>query len=105
MNTAAIKSALSFKANNDEMLVVDKFELTAPKTREVAAVIKAFELKGKTLIVLTDDNADVVRAAANIPDVKTINASLINVYDLVASGKCVFTKEAVEKIEEAYAND
>lgn len=97
----ALLSALSQKIRQDEFIVVDEFQVKEAKTKEVANILKALELNKKTLLVVAEDNKDLLRASRNIADLQVINADLINVYDVVRSNKCVVTKAAAEKIEEA----
>ena len=97
----ALLSALSQKIRQDEFVVVDEFKVKEAKTKEVANILKALELNKKTLFVVAEDNKDLLRASRNIADLQVINADLINVYDVVRSNKCVVTKAAAEKIEEA----
>ncbi len=101
MRREAIKSALSKKLTDNEIIVLDQFALTAPKTREVAAILKNFGLDKSTLIVVKDE-AEVAVAARNIERVTTVNSDLINVYDVVANSKCLMTEAAIRVIEEAY---
>lgn len=101
MRREAIKSALSKKLTDNEIIVLDQFALTAPKTREVAAILKNFGLDKSTLIVVKDE-AEVAVAARNIERVTTVNSDLINVYDVVANSKCLMTEAAIRAIEEAY---
>lgn len=102
MNDGAMRSALSEKVRSGEFVVVDKIELDAPKTKLMVEVLKALDVNKRALIVLTGDT-DVRRAAGNIEGVTVAEASLINVYDVVANGKIVLTEAAVKSIEEAYA--
>lgn len=97
----AICSALSEKLRGDELKIVDEIKIE-PKTKQMAQVLSDLKLDKRVLIVVTDADEAVVRAAKNIPGVSTLNSSLINVYDVVANAKCVMTKEAAKKIEEAY---
>ena len=97
----ALLSALSQKIRQDEFIVVDEFKVKEAKTKEAANILKALELNKKTLLVVAEDNKDLLRASRNIADLQVINADLINVYDVVRSNKCVVTKAAAEKIEEA----
>ena len=97
----ALLSAFSQKIRQDEFIVVDEFKVKEAKTKEVANILKALELNKKTLLVVAEDNKDLLRASRNIADLQVINADLINVYDVVRSNKCVVTKAAAEKIEEA----
>ena len=82
---------------------MDDFKLNEAKTKEVAGVLKAFNLEKKTLIVTAEYAADIVRAAKNIPTVTTTFVELLNVYELVANGKCLITVDALKKLEEVYA--
>lgn len=100
MKTAALKSALSQKVRQDEFIVIEDFALPEAKTKFMAAILKNFELKGKTLLILPDNNQTIIRAARNIEGVSITQSDLINVYDLVRNGKCIITKEAVRKLEE-----
>lgn len=108
MKLAAIKSALSAKAAAAEMIILDEFVLSAVKTKEVVNVLNNFSLNKKVLLVVAggDANRESIKAmnlaSRNIPNVTLITSDLINVYDVVAHGKCLITKEAVAKIEEAY---
>ena len=97
----AICSALSEKLRNNELTVVDKIDIQ-PKTKEMVKVLTALKLDKRVLVVVTPEDGAVVRAANNIPGVSTLSCNQINVYDLVANAKCVFTQAAVKNIEEAY---
>lgn len=98
----AIVSALSGKLADGNLVVVDEIKLQAAKTKEMAAVMKALAIEKRALLVVTEADAAVVRAARNLPGVITVPAALINVYDVMANEKLVMTKAAVEKVEEAY---
>jgi large subunit ribosomal protein L4 len=100
---AAIKSALSTKVGANEFLVVDDIKIAAPKTKEVQTILDSLKLDKRTLIVIDGERNDFITASRNIPNVKTINVDLLNVYDLVACNKCLITEAAVKKIEEVYA--
>ena len=102
MKRGALCCALSDKVACDAMVVVDEIKLAAAKTKEMIAVMKALGVEKRALLVVTDADEAVVRAANNIPTVTTVNSALINVYDVMANEKLVMTKSAVEKIEEAY---
>ena len=99
MRKAALKSAISYKFAHDEAIIVDSLALEAAKTKEIASVLKNFKLEKSVLIVLGDHDDNAVVAARNIPGVTTVNADLISVLDVVASAKCLITKEAAEQIE------
>ena len=102
MKRVAMKSALTSKVQAGEFVVVDNLDFEAIKTKQVAAMINAFEAK-KALIITAESNEIVYKSARNIEGVNVIPANNINVYDLLKSGKVIITKDAVSKIEEVYA--
>ncbi|MEC1178121.1 50S ribosomal protein L4 [Metasolibacillus meyeri] len=96
----ALKSALSAKVVEQNFLVLDALTLNAPKTKDFAAILKALEINSKALFVTADLDENVALSARNIPGVTVLTASGINVLDLLGHDKVVFTKAAVEKVEE-----
>lgn len=98
----AFKSALSTKVAENEIIVIDELKLDSFKTKEMAAILKAFEADN-ALVVTAGKDDNVVRSAANIPGVKTSMAENLNVYDVLKYNKFIVTKDAVSKIEEVYA--
>ena len=98
----AFKSALSTKVAENEIIVIDELKLDSFKTKEMAAILKAFEADN-ALVVTADKDVNVVRSAANIPGIKTSMATNLNVYDVLKYNKFIVTKDAVSKIEEVYA--
>ena len=102
MKREALKSALSYKFANAEAIVVDSLALEEAKTKKMAAVLGNFDMEKSILVVLGDHDENAVIAARNLPGVTTIHADLINVLDVVANAKCLFTKEAVLAIEKKY---
>lgn len=99
----AMRSALSAKIASGELIVLDELTLAEAKTKNVAAVLKALNLDKRTLLVVENDCENVKRASANIAKLTLTNADLLNIYDLVANTACVITRDAIKKIEEAYA--
>lgn len=99
----ALKSALSQKVLENNVVVVDSINLDAPKTKEMINVLNNLKVEGKVLIVTADENINVLLSARNIPGVLTITSNSVNVYDLLNSNKVVFTQDAVRKIEEVLA--
>jgi large subunit ribosomal protein L4 len=99
----ALKSALSSKVRDQEIIVVDKLSLDQPKTKELIKVLKALNSGKKTLIVIPERDEAVIRAAANIPGIKTVYVNTINVYDILNCDSFLITKDAVNKVEEVYA--
>ena len=98
----ALFAALSQKIRNDEVLFIDEIKVDAPKTKEVVAFLKAFDLKNSVLMVLDSADEAVLRASANLKKVSTIPARQINTYDVVKNEKLVISKKAVEYLEEVY---
>ncbi len=102
MRRVAMKSALTSKVQENEMIVLDNLNFDMPKTKEVVKMLNAFEVK-KTLIVVTESNENVYKSARNIPGVAVVPVNNINVYDILKYENLMITKEAVSKIEEVYA--
>ena len=103
MKAQAFRSAISYKVANNELVIVDEIKLAAPKTKLVAEILKNFGFDKRTLLLVTDANADVVRAGANIEKLTVTEATLANVYELVSNVAIIATKDAIRKIEEAYS--
>ena len=97
----ALKSALSSKVADSELIVFDALNIEAPKTKEMVKVLKAVDVD-KALIVLPEKDETVERAAANIPGVKTTLVGTLNTYEVLKYKKLILTKDSVAKIEEVY---
>ena len=96
----ALKSALSFKVLENEMVVLNELTLSAPKTKEMVTVLNKLEANKKVLLVVGADNSNALLAARNIASVKVIPATQVNVLDLLDSRKVIITQDAVNHIEE-----
>lgn len=100
----AMKSALSTKVLDNNMIVLDSIKMEEYKTKTMVAMLKAIEAEGsKALIVMPEVDNCVIKSAANIPGVKTALVNTINVYDILNYDKLIVVKDAVAKIEEVYA--
>jgi len=99
----ALKSALSAKLADNELIVLDSLNLTEIKTKTMANVVKALETGKKVLFVLPEKNDTVYRSARNIEGVKTTLVGTLNVYEILNADTVVVLKDAVSKIEEVYA--
>jgi large subunit ribosomal protein L4 len=99
----AMKSALSSKVADNEIVVLENITLDTYKTKVVAEMLKAIGAEKKVLIVLPEVDEKVIASAANIPGVKTAQVNTLNVYDILNADKFVVVKDAVAKIEEVYA--
>lgn len=98
----AMKSALSTKVIDNNIVVVDAIKTEEYKTRNMVEMLKALGAEGKALIVTADADAKVVKSAANIPGVKTATVNTLCVYDILNYDKFIVSSEAVKKIEEVY---
>ena len=99
----ALKSALSSKTADSEIIVVDAITLDEYKTKVVVDMLAAIGADKKTLIVLPEVDKKVIKSASNIKGVKTAQVNELNVYDILNADKLVIVKDAVSKIEEVYA--
>ena len=99
----AMKSALSTKVLDNNMIVLDALTLDSYKTKTIAEMLKALGVEGKALIVTAEADSKVIKSAANIPGVKTAAVNTLNVYDILNYDKFIVVKNAVGKIEEVYA--
>ena len=98
----AMKSALSSKVADNDMIVVDAITMDEYKTKTIAAMLKAVGSEKKALIVLPTLDKKVIASAANIPGVKTAMVNTLNVYDILNADKFIVVKDAVAQIEEVY---
>ena len=98
----ALLSALSQKIRDDEVIFVDQIQVAQPKTKEMAAFLKAFNLEKTVLLVMDNNDESVLRASANIAKISTLPVEQINTYDVVKNAKIVISKQAVQQIEEVY---
>ena len=98
----AMLGALSSKVAENDMIVLDQLTLNEGKTRIVAKMLKDLGATRKALIVLPERDENVVRAAANIPGVKTSYVNTLNVLDILNYDKFIVTQEAVKLVEEVY---
>ena len=99
---AALKSALTSRVEAQKFVVLDELKLDAIKTKDFVKVLNNLNVS-KALVVMGDKDVVVEKSAANVPDVKTTQATLLNVYDILKYDTVITTKAAVEKIEEVYA--
>ena len=98
----ALKSALSAKVADKEIIVLDELKLDAPKTKEMVNILSNVKAGKKALIVTAEKDENIVKSAANIPGVRTALVGTMNVYEIVNHNSFIVTKEAVEKIQEVY---
>ena len=99
----AMKSALSTKVLDQNMIVLDSLKVEEFKTKTIVAMLKALNVEGKALLVTAEADQKVVKSAANIAGVKTAAVNTLNVYDILNYDKFIVAEDAVAKIEEVYA--
>ena len=99
----AIKSLLSSKVLENDLVVVDKFDFKEIKTKQMANAMNNLKVEDKALVVIPEKNENVQKSARNLANVRTSSVSTLNVFDLLKYKKLVLTVDAVKKIEEVYA--
>ena len=105
MKRQAIKIVLSAKARGQQLVVLDNLEIAEAKTKHMAQALSALEVNSSVLLVGETITDDVVRAARNIPRVRTLPVALLNAVDLLNANKVVMTLDAVRKAEEIWGGD
>jgi large subunit ribosomal protein L4 len=103
MRRLAIKSALSSKVADNELIVLDSLSLAAPKTKDFVQVLNNLKADRKALVVIGEMDTTLALSSRNIPGVKLVSAEGINVLDVLNHDKVIFTKDAVAKVEEVLA--
>ncbi len=98
-----MKSALSTKLIDENLIVVDAIKTEEFKTKTIVEMLKALNVEGKALIVTAEADTKVVKSAGNIPGIKTATVNTLNVYDILNYDKFIVASDAVTKIEEVYA--
>ena len=103
MRRLALVTVLSEKARTGDLVVVDSLDIEDGKTRRLVEALAALEVRGPALLSADGAAPDVLKAAKNIPQLRTVPASLISTVDLVQCGKVVMTVDAVRKVEKTWA--
>lgn len=98
----ALKSVLSAKLTDLEIIVLDNLSFEEPKTKDMIQVLKSIKAATKALIVTAEKDDAVIKSASNIPGVRTTMVSQMNVYEIVNHTSLIITKDAVAKMEEVY---
>ncbi len=105
MHRLALKCALSAKAGDGSLLVLDQLQLEEPKTREIVRILSALKVDSTALVVTDKAEPNIVKSARNLPQVKTLPANLLNVVDLLTYNRLVITEAAVRKAEELWGKN
>lgn len=95
----AMRSVLSAKMADGDLRVVDSFAMTEPSTKAAVKALEALEVRGRTTVVVSNDDTATVKSLRNIDKIRVITASEANTYDLVDNATLVFTKPALEYLE------
>ena len=96
----AIKSALAYKANDKELIVIDKFDLASSKTKDVKAIFEALKVKKNVLVVVDKLEDSMIYATRNLRNVILLQANEINVLDVLSADSMIVTEAAMKQIEE-----
>ncbi len=99
MRRLAMRSALSVKVSNDQLVVLDDLTVASPKTKEIVAVLNNLKIDRSALILLAERDVNVELSARNLPDVKTLLAGYMNMRDLLGHQTLVVTPAAINEIE------
>jgi len=103
MRRLAIKCALSSKASEGQLIVINKFNLKEPKTKEMAIILQVLNVNSSVLIATGEADVNVVKSCRNMDKIKTTPAALLNVADLLSHRMLIMTVDAVDKIEQLWA--
>jgi large subunit ribosomal protein L4 len=102
----AKKSALSYKAKAGNILVLETFQLAAPKTKDFLSLLTNLNIAGnKSLVLLGEQNQNLALSARNLPYINLTDAKLLNTFDVMKAQKIVLTEDAVKVIEENFSNN
>jgi len=100
----ARKSALTYKAKDNEIIVVEDFKMDTPKTKEFLSILKDFELDNKkTLLVLADKDENIYLSSRNIQKAKVVRADSLNTYDILNANKIIMVESSLKTINELFA--
>lgn len=102
MRRAALKSALSDKVKEGKLMVVDDFAIDTPQTKKMVALLDNLKVTGGALIVSDQPNMNLIKAARNLPKVKTILGRQLNVLDILTYNYLIMSKAALEQVEEVF---
>lgn len=99
----ALKSVLTSKVQENEIIIIDHLDFNSPKTKDMVNLLARLNADKKALIVMDEKNVNVIKSSKNIPHVQTALVTTMNVYDILKYNSFIITKDAVTKVEEVYA--
>ncbi len=102
MRQLALRCVLSAKAGDGELMILEQLKLDEPKTKEMVGILAALEVNSSALIATSEPEQNVVKSARNLPGIKTIPASLLNVIDILSCKMLLMTEAAVRRVEQLW---
>jgi large subunit ribosomal protein L4 len=105
MRRLAIRSVLSAKLKDNELIVLENLDFSQPRTKEMAKVLSALNINGSALVATDEMRLNVVKSARNIPEVKTVPANLLNVVDMTSHKVLLMTEAAVRQVEQLWGKE
>jgi large subunit ribosomal protein L4 len=102
MRRLAIRCALSAKATDGQLIVIDKLSLKQPKTKEMTTILSALNVKSSAIVATAKADANVIKSSRNINGIKTTPASLLNVGDLLSHRTLIITVDGTKKVEQLW---
>lgn len=105
MRRLALRSALSVRAEEERVMVLEDFSLEAPRTREMVTILEALALEAGTLIVLPEEDENIMKSVRNLPVALAITVEELNTYDILTSEWVVFTRKALDKLQEGVEDE
>lgn len=94
----ALASALSAKTESNDIVVLDKLEISEPKTKNIMQILKKLKTSGLVLLIMEKVTPEILRATGNIGNLLVTNSAVVNVYEIIASKKMIITRDALEKL-------
>lgn len=101
----ALRSALSVRAGEDRVMVLEDFTFSEPKTKLAASLLKALGVEDSVLLVLPEDDENVVKSMRNLPGVEVIRVDFLNTYDVLANDRVIFTRASLDKLQEGVEDE
>lgn len=101
----ALRSALSARAEEDRVMVLEDFSLSEPKTRLAASMFQSLGVDGYVLLVLLEEDENVVKSMRNLPFVEVILLDYLNTYDVLSNDRVIFTRSSLDRLQEGVADE
>ncbi len=101
----ALRSALSTRAGEDRVMIIEDFTLSEPKTKLAAAIFQALGVEDYALLVVHEEDEDLIKSTRNLPSVEVINVDHLNTYDVLANDRVIFTRSSLRKLQEGVEDE